>query len=138
MFDHALPTGLEVHCDKCNIVIPSDSPRPAGGDCEFVATHKLAWFNPNETIAGQFCMAAAAWSLIYHEPLTASLCPASTEYHRQFKDERKSHYVGSEARRAMASVHIEAALTPILDDVKAESRRQRDEWLYQEEIGDAS
>lgn len=133
MFDHDLPVGLEVHCDKCNIVVPSDSPRPAGGDCAFVAQHKLAWFNPIETIAGKFCMAAAAWALIYHEPLSKSLCPASAEYHRQFKLERKDHYLSSGTRRSMTREHIEAAVTPILNDVKAESRRKRDLWLYQEE-----
>jgi hypothetical protein len=119
MFDHALPTGLEVHCDKCNLVVPSDAPRPAGGDCEFVATHKLAWFNPNETIAGQFCMAAAAWSLIYHEPLSKSVHPESSEYLRQFKLERSSHYAQSTARQAMTS-----------EQVAAERGHKRDGHLY--------
>lgn len=114
---HELPEGLVIHCDKCNIVIPSDAPRPEGGDCEFVANHKLAFFNPKETLAGQFCMAAAAWSLIYHQPLSARACPESVEYHRQFKLERKSHYAQSAARKAMTEEQVQAQRGHLRDGV---------------------
>jgi hypothetical protein len=104
---HELPQGLTVHCEKCNIVIPSDAPRPEGGDCAFVALHKLTWFNPKETITGQHCMATAAWALIYHETISAAH-PESVSYLRQFKHERKAHFTASAVRKAMTPEQIEA------------------------------
>jgi hypothetical protein len=107
---HELPEGLVFHCGKCLVVIPADSPRPDGGDCEFVARHKLAWFNPKETIAGQHCMAVAAWSLIYHEALSVSVPHVEgVEYIRQFKRERKDHFAQSAARKAMTAEQVELA-----------------------------
>ncbi|WP_188760669.1 hypothetical protein [Edaphobacter acidisoli] len=117
--DGPLPAGLTYHCAACAIVVPADAPRPEGGDCEFVATHKLAWYKPEETLAGKFCMAVAAWALIYHQPLRDKAHAESVEYLRQFKHERKAHFAASAARLAMLPEHIEA-----------ERQHGRDGWLY--------
>jgi len=107
---HELPAGLVFHCEQCQVVIPADAPRPESGDCVFVAHHKLAWFNPKETIAGQHCMAAAAWALIYHEALSAKAHPESTEYLRQFKMERNAHFAQSAVRHAMTQEQVKLAV----------------------------
>ena len=67
--EFTLPPGLCFHCDECRIVIPSDAPRIDGGDCMFVARHKLTWFNPAGSPAGQHHQAAAAWALIYDDAM---------------------------------------------------------------------
>ena len=102
MPDGRLPEGLVYHCEACCVVIPADAPRPEGGDCMFVAVHKLAWFNPRQTLAGQHCMGVAAWSLIYHQPLSQQAHAESTEYLRQFKREREAHFEHSAARHGEA------------------------------------
>ena len=63
--DTTLPEGLTFHCDECKLVIPADSPRPAGAECASVARAKLSHFYPDETRAAQHAMATATWSLIH-------------------------------------------------------------------------
>jgi hypothetical protein len=104
-----LPAGLCFHCAECRIVIPSDAPLIEGADCAFVALHRLAWFNPNETPAGQHCQAAAAWELIHDAPLKAGHAGAVAYRHR-FKRERKAHFAESAVRQAMTPEQIEEAL----------------------------
>jgi hypothetical protein len=103
-----LPEGLVVHCDKCNLVIPSDAPRPDESDCGFVALHKLAYFNPSETVAAQHLMAVAAWSLIYHKSLLGH--PESAEYHSKFQQDRKGHFAESAVRKALTPEQVQAGL----------------------------
>lgn len=105
-----LPEGLVFHCEECRVVIPSDSPRPEGADCAFVALHKLAPFYPNETVAFQFCGAVAAWELIHDAPLRSGHVE-SLQYRRQFKQERRSHFDASAARKAMSGEHLELLRT---------------------------
>jgi hypothetical protein len=113
-----LPEGLAVHCDSCKVVVPSDAPRSGQCDCEYVALHKLAWFNPAETLAGQFAMATAAWALIYEAALRAGDAEC-VQYRRQYQMERKAHFAGSAARQAM---------TP--EQVEAHAAHRRDGWLF--------
>src|SRR6185437_7511386 len=87
-----LPEGLEFHCDRCRLVIPAEAPRPDADDdlkpshCEFIARHKLAWFNPQASVRHQHIMASAAWELIYHYHLRGETPHwRSLEYLRQFK-----------------------------------------------------
>lgn len=103
-----LPEGLVYHCDECNLVIPSDAPRPSDPDCEFVALHKLAYFNPSETVAAQHVMAVAAWSLIYHKSRVGH--PESTEYHSKFQQDRKGHFAESVVRQGMSPEQVQAGI----------------------------
>jgi hypothetical protein len=116
-----LPTnitpGLIVHCPLCNLVIPSDAPQPESYDCEFVAKHKLAFYNPKETIAGQHVQAVATWALIYDAQLEGSE-PATT-YYKSFQKDRKTHFANSAVRKAM---------TP--EQVIEQAKNKRDGALY--------
>ena len=112
----ALPAGLEVHCEACQVVVPSDAPKLEGADCEFVARHKLAWFNPKESPAGQHCMAAAAWELIHDAPLRAGH-PDAVAYLRAFQRDRKNHFAQSALRQAMTPEQVQAGLLHRRDGV---------------------
>jgi hypothetical protein len=101
------PSGLIVHCANCNIVVPADAPRSTDSDCAFVALHRLTWFNPNETVAGQHVMAVAAWGLIHDAALKAAH-PEATAYYRRFQLQRKAHFAESAARKAMTPEQVEA------------------------------
>lgn len=115
-----LPEGLVFHCEKCNLVVPVEAPRPDDPNCEFVALHKLSWFNPKETPAGQFAMATAAWALIHHNALSPEFAdPESVEYRRAFQKERKVHYKASAMYKG---------LTP--DQLEAGRAHRRDRELY--------
>lgn len=118
-----LPAGLAFHCDACHVVIPADAPHPEGGDCAILAANRMTPFKPEESIAGQFTMAAAAWGLIYHAPLKADAHAESSAYHHGFRMQRKDHFAASALR---------AAMTP--DQVRADAKmfRGRDAWLYEE------
>lgn len=112
---HPLPEGLVVHCEKCDLVVPADAPRPGDGDCAFVALHRLAWFNPRETVAGQHAMATAAWSLIYHEAISNKTHTEAVEYLRQFKHERKAHFEASTVKKALTEEHVELGSVHLRD-----------------------
>ena len=103
-----LPEGLVVHCNKCNLVIPSDAPKPDESDCEFIALHRLAWFDPSATIAAQHCQAVATWSLINHKSLVGH--PESVEYHSKFKKDRKGHFAESAVRACLTPEQVKAGL----------------------------
>lgn len=115
---HPLPDGFVYHCERCSIVIPAEAPRVGGQDCVSIAETGLAWFNPRETIAGQFCMAAAAWELIHHQALQNGYAEC-VEYMRRFRQERKQHFAASAARNAMPP-----------ERVRLESMHRRDAHLY--------
>jgi hypothetical protein len=112
---HPLPEGLVIHCEKCDLVIPADAPRPEGGDCAFVSLHRLACFRPQETVAGQHAMATAAWSLIYHDVLSSKTHPESVEYMCQFKKERKAHFHSSAVKKALSEEQIELGSVHLRD-----------------------
>ena len=101
-----LPAGLVFHCDACGIVIPADAPRPAGGDCAWVAEHRMAWFDPDETLKGQHTMATAAWHLIYDRELKEAAHPQAVEYLRTFRSDPQQHFRCSHARRALSTEHV--------------------------------
>ena len=101
-----LPAGLVVHCAHCNLVVPSDAPQPAESGCEFVALHKLAFYKPIETLAGQHVMAVAAWALIYSTALGVSE-PASAAYHKAFWRSRKAHFQASAVRKGMTQIQVD-------------------------------
>lgn len=103
-----LPEGLVVHCDKCNLVIPSDAPKPDESDCEFVALHKLAWFDSSASVVAQHCQAVATWSLIHHKSLVGH--PESTEYHQEFNNDRKGHFAKSAVRAGMTPEQVQTML----------------------------
>jgi hypothetical protein len=103
-----LPAGLKVHCAACQVVVPSDAPATAAGDCAFVALHKLAWFHPYETPAAQHVMAVAAWSLIYNEALAKRTDAPSSDYMAAFRANRKAHFAASAVRQAMTPEQVEA------------------------------
>ena len=105
---HTPPAGLIVHCADCNIVVPADAPRSTDSDCAFVAIHRLAWFNPNETVAAQHVMAVAAWALIHDKALRETKQADCTAYQAAFRASRKNHFAASAARRAMTSEQVEA------------------------------
>lgn len=119
---HELPTGLVYHCDQCGVVIPSDAPKPDEADCEAVVYGKLAWFDPNATVATQFLMAAAAWHLIHDAALKAGHTE-STEYRHKFKLFRKEHYEQSATYKALTDDQVKAELEHPLHG-------RRDRWLY--------
>lgn len=107
-----LPAGLAFHCERCRVVIPADAPRPDGSDitgdtelsCEFVARHRLAWFNPKATPRHQHIMASAAWELVYHQHLRGEQPHAeSVAYLRQFKLQPEEHWKTSAAAEAGAN-----------------------------------
>jgi hypothetical protein len=103
-----LPSGLVVHCAACNVVIPSDAPRPAvGGDCAWVARGKMAPPHPNETIKGQHAAATAAWHMIYHKAITgATPDAASVAYLLGYQKNPKQHFVSSAARQALTPAQV--------------------------------
>jgi hypothetical protein len=83
-----------------------------------VSKHKLSWFNPAETPAGQHVQAVATWALIYHTALSVSE-PASAAYHRSFQTNRKAHFAASAVRKAMT-----------MEQVMDGARHKRDGALY--------
>lgn len=93
------------HCATCNIVIPSDAPKLTEADCAQIVSAKLTWFNPKETVAGQHCMATAAWALIHDKAIKAAQ-PEAVKYHNQFKHERKSHFANSAVRKALTAEQV--------------------------------
>lgn len=101
--------GLIIHCHRCGLVVPADAPRPAFSDCDFVALHKLAYYNAKETPAAQHVMAVAAWGLIHHAALTAGE-PTCTAYQQAFRKSRKDHFAESAVRKAMTPEQVEAGL----------------------------
>jgi len=100
-----LPDGLAVHCEQCQLVVPADAPRSGESDCVFVAQHKLAWFNPAETIAAQHVMAVSAWMLIYDAALKQGDAEAA-QYSRAFRNSRKDHFQKSAAYKALAPARV--------------------------------
>jgi hypothetical protein len=104
-----LPAGLVVHCAQCNLVVPSDAPQPPESGCEFVALHRLAFYNPKETIAGQHVQAVATWALIYDTELKAAE-PASVAYRNAFRASRKAHFGASAVRKGMTQAQVDAGV----------------------------
>jgi hypothetical protein len=109
LLDFALPEGLEFHCDRCRVVIPTEAPRPdadddlAAGYCESIARAKLTWFNPKASVRHQHIMASAAWELVYHFHLRAETPHAgSVEYLRQFKLQPELHWRASAVAASLA------------------------------------
>ena len=102
-----LPDGLQLHCAACGVVIPTDAPVLEGGDCEFVARHKLAWYKPTETLAGQHAMAVAAWALIYDAALREGV-PEAVAYRQHFQQQRRAAFAASAVRRAMTPEQVAA------------------------------
>ncbi|QMV19700.1 hypothetical protein GOB94_14110 [Granulicella sp. 5B5] len=122
---HELPVGLKYHCDDCGLVVPADAPDLPNANCVAIAKAKLSYFEPAETLAGQFAMAAAAWGLIHRRSITGDAPhPEGAEYHRRFRYERKSHFALSALRVAMTYEQIAAA---------KKARGGRDRWLYVED-----
>ena len=115
---HPIPSGLQIHCSKCDLVIPADAPTPDIADCEFVSKHKLAWFNPNETIKGQHTQAVATWALI-HDQAIKNEHPESMGYLHQYQKAHKEHFNSSAARNNM---------TP--EDVQSLKKHPRDGWVF--------
>lgn len=114
-----LPEGLMVHCGSCGIVVPSDAPRPDGGNCARAAANKLSHFRPSETIKGQHTMATAAWSLIYHDLLHGSSRDAAmVAYWHQYRTNPKQHYVSSMARRALTQEQLAAQMSAKPPDIR--------------------
>jgi hypothetical protein len=111
-----LPTGLIYHCDACKLAVPSDAPKVDRADCAFIAKHRLAWFNPAETPAGQHVMAVAAWALI-HDPVLKAGEPTSTAYSRAYHTSRKAHFTASAVRKAMTPEQVTAGLAHKRDGV---------------------
>lgn len=115
-----IPAGLEIHCAACGLVVPSDAPRPAsGGDCAFVAQHRLSHFNAAETPAAQHVMAVCTWALIYDTELRGKSDAAASTYHAAFRASRKAHFAASAVRKAM---------TP--EAVALQAQHRRDGGLY--------
>jgi hypothetical protein len=110
-----LPSGLVVHCAACNVVIPSDAPRPAvGGDCAWVARGKMAPPHPNETIKGQHTAATAAWHMIYHKAITgATPDAASVAYFQQYRKDPKKHFVTSLARTLLTPEQVQEQMAKV-------------------------
>ena len=113
-----LPPGLAYHCEACMVVVPADAPRLPEQDCVAIGRSGLTWFNGRETLAGQFCMAAAAWELIHLKALAGGHAE-SLAYQRRFRLERKAHFAESVARQAMSP-----------EQVQAEATHRRDGHLY--------
>jgi hypothetical protein len=107
-----LPAGFAVHCAACGVVVPADAPRPASGaDCAWVVQHKMAWFNPQESIRGQHTMATAAWKLIHHAAVEGSTPDAaSVAYWQQYRKDPKKHFVASVARTSLTPAQVTAQL----------------------------
>ena len=105
-----LPPGLTYHCGSCKLVIPADAPKPNDADCAFVAQHRLAHFNPDESLSGQHVMAAAAWTLINHKALSAEIAdPESVAYKQRIHRDRKNHFAESAVRQAMTDEQVKTA-----------------------------
>ena len=106
-----VPEGLEIHCDACGLVVPSDAPRSEAHDCAHIARHKLAYFNAKETVPAQHVMAVACWAMI-HDPLFRSPChrdhAAAREYQAEFVQDRKAHFAKSASRAAMTDEQVAA------------------------------
>jgi hypothetical protein len=114
------PAGLKIHCDQCNLVIPTDAPSDAPDpDCTFVALHKLAWFHSTETIAAQHAMAIATWTLIHDKAIRHLAHAPSIEYRRRFGVDRKAHFQESAAYKAMTPEQLSIA-----------ANHKRDGWLF--------
>jgi hypothetical protein len=114
-----LPEGLVLHCGGCGVVVPSDAPRPEGGDCALVAANKLSHFRANETIKGQHTMATAAWSLIYHDLLHGPNPDAAiVAYWHQYRSNPKQHFVSSAARQALTSEQVAEQISMKPPDIR--------------------
>jgi len=122
--EHVLPTGLVFHCDKCKLVVPVEAPNIPNAACEWVAQHKLSYYEPKTTIAGQHAMAVGTWELIHHQALTAG-STEGIEYKQKFKLKRKEHYAESAVFKAMTPEQIQA-------DITHAAHGRRDGWLYKE------
>jgi hypothetical protein len=73
----------------------------------FVAQHRLAWFDPQETVRGQHTMATAAWHLIYHAEVEgASPDPQAVAYMRKYRADPRSHFCTSHARKALSAEQV--------------------------------
>ncbi len=119
-----LPAGLVFHCDDCHVVIPEDAPRPEGGNCAWVAYNRMAPFKRQETLVGQFTMAAAAWGYVYYALLNApEPIPELADYQRQFRYARKDHFEASALRKAMTAEQLQGEL--------CHPHGRRDVWLYE-------
>lgn len=133
-----LPAGLVVHCASCNVVIPSDAPRPAvGGDCAWVARGKMAPWHPNETIKGQHAAATAAWHMIYHKAITgATPDAAAVAYFQQYRKDPKKHFVISLARTSLTPEQVQEQIGKIPQgaqvkiDVTRIAKARRDAAFY--------
>ena len=97
-----LPYGLAFHCRRCRVVIPLDAPSfETPGDCETVAKHRLAWFNPKASARHQHTMATAAWEMIHWHRIHRDPHPAAVAYKQQFNRRPEEHWASSAVAKAL-------------------------------------
>lgn len=115
---HKLPSGLQYHCDTCDVVIPTDAPAPGNGACGEIMAAKLTWYSPTAPLADQHVMATAAWSLLHYIHLRESHAEC-TAYLAAHRADRKAHFTASAARAAMSDEAVDLA-----------AQHHRLGWLY--------